>query len=1282
MSSAPTLSLHDINYQTIIHQAPIGYALHKIIYDKDGRPSDYCFVEINTAFENFTGLKAPDIIGKTAKEVFTGPEEVELEWIPFFCDIAIHGGNATFEKFSRSHGKYYEISALSPNKGYFITFIKDLNKENVTYDNFSKTEISIKESENKYDHLLDFTPDAFFQTDVHGKILMSNEKAVLLTGYGNNELKSLNISDLLPGTETKTQFFRLASSDLKKIQFAEQQIRRKNGELIEIEIYSRRLPDGIYESFIRDISDKKHFADSLHNSELRYKRLVENSPDIVYSFSTKRGRSYHSDQVIHILGYTPEQLKSDPMLWYNSIHPDDQPMVDRVLKSTVMGHHIDMEYRILTSDGSWKWLHDRSLHMYHVKDETIIDGLAMDITRRKVTEIELQFTKETYQDIFNTLTEAIFILDPSGNFIEVNNGAEKLYKMTREDLIGKSPESLAAPELNDMQEIERMMREVFQTSIPVNFEFWGQRKTGEIFPVEVIIKRGNYFGTDVMIATARDITERKSNEEALRESEEKYRKIAENISDVIFTTDLDFNVLYVSPSIERLYGEPAELAMQREMNEKFSEADIEKFYSILEKELVRDKDPGIDKNRTITIEAELKKVDGSIIHISSSLTFIRNKDGQPVGIQGTTRDITEKINADKKLKQSEERFRELGTMLPVAVFETTSDLILTFANKKAFELFGYTEEDLIKGFMCLEILAPSERENAMRLMQNNTVGNKPVIFEFLAKHKNGSFFPIVLHINTILENDTLVGYRGIAIDISERKKTEALIRESEEKFRSLALLSPFAIMIYQDDRWVYTNPAGENITGYSADELINMNFESFVSEEYVSVIRDRSQHNQTGEQQTASFEIKIITKEGTEKWMYFLSTFIEFNGIPAELIAAADITQRKQSEAELIRAKSKAEESDRLKSAFLANLSHEIRTPMNGILGFLELLKEINLSNEEKNYFIDVVNESSQRLLNTINDIIEMSKIDSEQIELHLSEVNLEKEMQYHYNFFKQITEKKDIHLICNQNIQDESAIIETDKSKLDSILVNLINNAILFTDRGSVEFGNFLDGSMIIFYVKDTGCGIPVHRQHAIFDRFVQADLSTTRQKEGSGLGLSIAKAYTEMLGGKIWYTSEEGLGSTFYFSIPYTPRKAKTAFKPPVSVKELPTEQVIKILIAEDDETSFRYLECILNNKNIVLIHTVSGEDTIEVMKKNHDISIILMDIRMPGMNGFEATKKIREFNQKIPIIAQTAYALDGDREEAINTGCDDYISKPINRNKLLQIIRQHIGQSISGK
>lgn len=248
-----------------------------------------------------------------------------------------------------------------------------------------------------------------------------------------------------------------------------------------------------------------------------------------------------------------------------------------------------------------------------------------------------------------------------------------------------------------------------------------------------------------------------------------------------------------------------------------------------------------------------------------------------------------------------------------------------------------------------------------------------------------------------------------------------------------------------------------------------------------------------------------------------------------------DFSERIKIEHELLKAKEKAEESDRLKTAFLSNMSHEIRTPINGILGFLKLLQTQDLSVQEKNEFINIVNINTHRLLNTINDILEISKIDAGQISVNLSSVNICEIITYCYELYELKALDKGLTIKIEKCLNNEDAIIITDRFRIEGILNHLLNNAIKFTSNGSVVFGNYLEDNSLVFYVKDTGMGIPQDKLDAIFDRFVQADLEHTRLYEGSGLGLSIVKAYIEMLKGKIWVESEINIGSTFYFSIDY---------------------------------------------------------------------------------------------------------------------------------------------------
>ena len=322
---------------------------------------------------------------------------------------------------------------------------------------------------------------------------------------------------------------------------------------------------------------------------------------------------------------------------------------------------------------------------------------------------------------------------------------------------------------------------------------------------------------------------------------------------------------------------------------------------------------------------------------------------------------------------------------------------------------------------------------------------------------------------------------------------------------------------------------------------------------------------------------------------------------------------------------------------------------------------------------------SGARMLNTINNIVDVSKIESGLMGVDIKETNLNEKIEFTYKFFKPEVENKGLQFFFKKGLTAKEANIKTDNEKVYGILTNLVRNAIKFTYEGSIEFGYEKKGEYLEFFVKDTGVGIPKNQQQIIFERFRQGSENHNRGYEGSGLGLSISKSYVEMLGGRIWVESDEGLGSTFYFTIPYNAvSDEKNEIESAVSAehKEVKLKR-LKTLIVEDDEISYSLLSRMLQKISKEVLHVITGVQAVEACQKNPDLDLVLMDIRMPVMNGLEATQQIRQFNKDVIIIAQTAYAFAGDSEKAIEAGCDDYISKPINKNLLIGLILKHFNK-----
>jgi signal transduction histidine kinase len=395
-----------------------------------------------------------------------------------------------------------------------------------------------------------------------------------------------------------------------------------------------------------------------------------------------------------------------------------------------------------------------------------------------------------------------------------------------------------------------------------------------------------------------------------------------------------------------------------------------------------------------------------------------------------------------------------------------------------------------------------------------------------------------------------------------------------------------------------------------------------------------------------------------------------------------DITQRKAYEKALKTAKEKAEESDRLKSAFLANMSHEIRTPMNAILGFSELLKSEGITNEARDEYIKIITSKGNELMLIINDIIDISKIEAGDIQITISELVV---YEFLEDCFKEFSEEKD--MMTRDDIQlrlklpeDANPVINTDPSRLKQILYNLVNNALKFTHEGFIEMGCYLENGKVIFYVKDTGIGIAEEKRDIIFDRFRQVDESINSEFGGTGLGLAISRHLCTLLGGEIWLDSDLNQGSTFYFYLPLLENRVR---EPQISGSRRPGSKEgkaidlfgKKILIAEDDPANYLFIESYLKGTRSEVTWAKDGEQLLEIFRDDPDFDLVLMDLRMPLLNGFEATKIIRKTHPDLPVIALTAYAFADDREKSFQAGCNDYLAKPVKLEELTETLMKYL-------
>lgn len=927
-------------------------------------------------------------------------------------------------------------------------------------------------------------------------------------------------------------------------------------------------------------------------------------------------------------------------------------------------------------------------------------GTYEDITHQRITENTLSVTRESYSDIFNTVSDAIYIQDEDGRFLDINRGAEILYGYERQEVLGKTPEFLGADGRNNYSALSKLLKKVQATGKPARFEFWGRRRDGTEFPKEVVANSGRYFGRPVIIATARDISQSKSAEASLAASEKRYRETAgfletllNAIPDVIGVQDSDHNIISYNTAGYDLLGLTGEAIKGKKCHEligHLSPCDIcatSEVYTTLKPARVEKYVSSMDRYfdvRSYPILDEAGKLSLVIEHLRD-ITELR-KAGK---IQQIQYNIARFLVTAKGIGELMENIR-----LELSEVVNTDNFFMALYNRSDDTLsavhFVDSHDEFTKWDASGSLSGKVVRENRPILIKGDagSESGDPLVQVIGTPSKCWLGVPLRVQERAIgvivLQSYTnSEAYSEKTIELLElvANQVSLFIEEKRSVENAMKLLvgveqSPVAICITDREGVIeFVNKAFCEISGYTREEMMGQNPRILKSDFHPGSFYDELWTRiLSGQSWTGRFRNR--KKSGELYWANAVITPLvdRYGGITRFIAVQEDITEDIRLLEELRMAKEKAEENDRLKSAFLANMSHEIRTPMNGIIGFIDIMQHQTISAGEQRQYFDLIKQASNRLLNTINDIIEISRIEAGQQKLNHSTFSIREVVNYHTDFFGPEARGKGLEFRVRPGTLVPEVTFTSDRGKIESIIGNLLKNAIKFTDKGYVELSADKDDGKLIITVADSGIGIPAGRIATIFDRFVQADTSFTRPYEGSGLGLAISDAYAKMLGGKISVESVEGKGSRFRCVIPEAGLVRSALVAEEVSNSEVSvTPGNRQILIAEDDETSYMYLHHILRRGGYKVIRAHNGDEALRAMEGRSDIDLILMDIKMPGRDGYEITRELKKRFPEVPVIVQTAYALTGDREKALESGCDGYLSKPISKEQLLNLVGQ---------
>jgi PAS domain S-box-containing protein len=684
-----------------------------------------------------------------------------------------------------------------------------------------------------------------------------------------------------------------------------------------------------------------------------------------------------------------------------------------------------------------------------------------------------------------------------------------------------------------------------------------------------------------------------------------------------------------------------------------------------------------------TAETVHRRTDGSDFYVEVRTVYVQY-DGKEY-YNGYARDITQRkliekelINAIKKAEENE-RFLNISQKIgQIGSYITEFPSGVWRISPEMYEILGIPQEfpQNPDGFM--ELVHPDWRE-AFKSYYTNVIHNK-LRFDFSYKivrfndkaerwvHGFGEFI-------AESDNDSFKQI-GTIQDITERKLAEEELILSEERLRLLVENSADMITIldFEGKFLFYNGPKkysiqSKDVVGKTLYDFFDFDIADKITQQIKKTI-------QTGESSKIEF---CINFHGNMMWFEdSIYPIIKDNKIISVGVICSDISERKTKEQELLKAKEKAEESDRLKTAFLQNMSHEIRTPMNAIMGFSELLSS-NYNNKPKlEHFSNIINQRCNDLLVIIDEILDIARIDSGQLPVNIEKCNISSlfyELKLFFVEHQLKLKKQHINFILQAQCDQSKLYIETDKVKLKQIFINLIGNAFKFTDNGLIEGGCKFENNNLVFYVSDTGIGIPAEKQEIIFERFTQIEPSPNRLYGGNGLGLSIVKGLVGLLGGHIWLESEVGKGTTFYFSFPHkTVQFAESEFE---SSEKENTEAFLQnktVLVVEDDTFNAAYIKELLSNTGLIVLYAQTGKEAVEI-STSQLLDLVLMDIGLPDISGYEATRQIKLKKPNLKIIAQTAHAAFEDKYKALEAGCSDYISKPLKSQLLLSIINKHL-------
>ncbi|HEX9063438.1 MAG TPA: PAS domain S-box protein [Clostridia bacterium] len=1019
-----------------------------------------------------------------------------------------------------------------------------------------------------------------------------------------------------------------------------------------------------------DITDLKKAEIKLKQSYDYYKELFENFPGMVWRAGADKFCNYVNRSLLDFLGMGFEETLG--LGWVNSLYPEDiERYYDAYLTAFYKKSAFDCEFRIRRNDGEYRWVKNTGKPYYDIEGNFDgYSGALFDIHEQKLQEESLTQSRDYYLSMFENFPALVWRSNTEFQCDYYNKRWLDFTGRTIKEEIDKPLLCKIHPE--DRKKCLDIWFENLKLQYPFETEYRLKRFDGEYR--WIIDRRGPIYDRNGKfsgyIGFCIDITDRKTAEEGRR----RYEVLFKRTSDIMLFMDTSGNILEANEAALNAYGYTYEELCALNIRNIRPAVEITK--ELLEK---------ADKEG-VFIEGLHYRKDRSIFPVE--ISSLGADIGEKRVIISIIRDISERKKAETALRESEEKFRDLFNSAADAIFvQTLSDdreKISRFieVNDAASKRLGYTRDEFLE-MTSSKIIAP---QNHQISKENMDILEKQehITVENIHVAKDGRQIPVEVSAHRFLMQGKKV-WLSIARDISERKQAEIALKESQAKYQSL-FVNMSEAFAYQkvifdennipcDLEYIEVNTAFEKLFGMKSKDIERRKCSEILpafSDYFIEKIKnEENEFHKSG-----VLKINEYYSEEKERW-YTVSAFLLEGANCASIIS--DITVQKIADIELKRAKEQAEAANKAKSEFLANMSHEIRTPINGIVGMIDLTLLTDLSQEQMDN-LKTAKSCASSLLNIINDILDFSKMEAGKLSIDNISFDINTLMEEITKIHFLQADNKGLKL-KNSFYGDMDRYLIGDQSRIRQVLNNLISNAVKFTENGEVNISvkkNKITNDIVElkFAVSDTGIGISKDEQTRLFKTFSQVDGSITRKFGGTGLGLAISKQLVEMMNGRMWVESEKGKGSTFYFTIALKvgEKPLRKFLSEPEAAKTLET---LNILLAEDDSVNQLVISRMLKQKGYSVDIAGNGVEALELYsRKKYDL--ILMDVQMPVMDGMEAVKRIREIegeNRHTPVVVLTAYALNGDRERFLNSGMDEYLSKPVQMEDMFNVIERAV-------